>query len=254
MKTPNSRLNALVSPDMKMAEVVHLNYNLVTVFNRFGIKLGFGEKTVEEVCRTYQVNLDFFLAMANVFHDPEYFPRQQLQKFSVDLLVNYLRSSHRHYLEDRFPQFERLMGQLSREAGHDAAHLGLLWAFLNEYRDELTVHMRQEEELIFPYIAAVERACLDGAAPEILVGQVRRQPMQKYSHEHDDAERKLLDMKNIVIKYMPPPQRDMLYNQLLFELFRFEKDLKDHARIEDKVLVPKVMELEKALLAAAEAH
>lgn len=58
---------------------------------------------------------------------------------------------------------------------------------------------------------------------------------------------KMFDLKNIIIKYLPPNYNQNIGNSLLSNLFMFEKDLKNHARIEDKILIPKVKQLEKII-------
>jgi len=55
-------------------------------------------------------------------------------------------------------------------------------------------------------------------------------------------------LKNIIIKFLPPVKDMTICNNILIELFRLEKDLNNHARMEDKVLIPKVREMEKAIL------
>jgi regulator of cell morphogenesis and NO signaling len=57
----------------------------------------------------------------------------------------------------------------------------------------------------------------------------------------------MFDLKNILIKYLPPDYDLNIGNSLLASLFMFEKDMKNHARIEDKILVPKVRMLEKMM-------
>jgi regulator of cell morphogenesis and NO signaling len=50
-----------IIPKMKMAEVIHLNYHLLPIISRFGIHLGFGEKTIEQLCNEYNLDLNFQL-------------------------------------------------------------------------------------------------------------------------------------------------------------------------------------------------
>ena len=56
-----------------MADVIHMNYFTLSVLNRFGIELGFGDKTVQEVCEDNHVDLDFFLEITNTFVDNGFF-------------------------------------------------------------------------------------------------------------------------------------------------------------------------------------
>jgi len=68
-----------------------------------------------------------------------------------------------------------------------------------------------------------------------------------YETQHENVEEKLFDLKNIIIKYLPEPKDDKPGYRLLRELFTLEKELNEHARIEDMILVPKVKAMEKAL-------
>jgi regulator of cell morphogenesis and NO signaling len=58
---------------------------------------------------------------------------------------------------------------------------------------------------------------------------------------------KLNDLKNLVIKFLVADYDDNLCNDFLITLLRFERDLIDHARIEDKILVPIVSRIENTL-------
>ncbi len=64
----------------------------------------------------------------------------------------------------------------------------------------------------------------------------------------DEKQVKLFDLKNLIIKYLPPAKDYTLSNALLFEIFRLERDLNDHSRIEEKVLVPKMQLIEQQIL------
>ena len=84
----------IVTKDIKMADVVHINHFSLSILDRFGIELGFGNKTVEETCSMYNVDPDFFLEIINAFIDNDYFPKKQLQSFSVKLIIEYLQKTH----------------------------------------------------------------------------------------------------------------------------------------------------------------
>ncbi|RPI01609.1 MAG: helix-turn-helix transcriptional regulator, partial [Ignavibacteriae bacterium] len=84
----------LLTANMKMADVVHSNYLLMPVIQRFGIPLGFGENTVAAVCKKFRIEVDFFLAIINVFSNEHYFPEKKLQAFNVLMIVDYLEKTH----------------------------------------------------------------------------------------------------------------------------------------------------------------
>jgi regulator of cell morphogenesis and NO signaling len=234
---------------MKMADIIHLNYQLLPLLERFDISLGFGDKTVQSVCDENNVNLDFFLEIVNSYHDPNYFPRQNLQTFPVKFIVNYLQKTHSYYLEKKIPLIEQYIKDLIDESRSDnKTNLKLVEQFFQEYKEELDNHIQREETKVQPYVLEVEEAFQKQALSENLWTEMNTYSIDDFEDEHDNMEDKLYDLKNIIIKYLPPIQNKDLCNNILFELFRLEADLNDHARIEDKVLVPKVRMMEKELL------
>lgn len=235
--------------DMKMADIIHLNYQLLTLLERFDISLGFGDKTVEQVCDEMEVNVDFFLEIVNSYHDPNYFPKQNLQSFPVNLIIKYLQKTHNYYLEKKIPLIESYIQELINTCNtENRSNLRLVEQFFKGYKDELDNHIQREENKVQPYVLEIENAYKNMHLPESLWYQMNEYSIDDFEDEHDNMEDKLYDLKNIIIKYLPPITNKDLCNNILFELFRLEADLNDHARIEDKVLVPKVRMMEKELL------
>jgi regulator of cell morphogenesis and NO signaling len=72
--------------------------------------------------------------------------------------------------------------------------------------------------------------------------------IESFEKEHSNMDDKMDDLTNIIIKYLPPNYDQNRGNAFLANLFMFEKDLKNHSRIEDHILIPKVKQLEKLLI------
>lgn len=239
----------LIQSNMKMAEVIHLDYHLLPIVSRFGISLGFGDKTIEQVCRKQGVETNFFLEILNSYYNKDYFPQKHLQGFSLELIIEYLRKSHDYYLHTKIPLIEDLLRQMIDSfQGIGSETLQLINGFFVEYKNELTVHIDREEEKVYPYVFTVEAAFTSQKPTREIVRLIHAYSMEDFENEHDNVEDKLFDLKNILIKYLPLPVDLQLCHAVLVELFRLETDLKDHARIEDKVLVPKVKYMEKWLI------
>lgn len=232
---------------MKLADVIHHDHKLVPVINRFGIQLGFGDKTIEGICTEKQVNIGFFITIVNTFHDHQYFPKQHLQRFPASMLINYLRKTHQYYIEDKIPEIEGLIQKMIVGARSDEGAYLLAQNFFTEYKNELTTHIEREEQRVYPYAIQLEEAIASGVFSESLLEQLNTYPITEYEAEHENVEEKLFDLKNIIIKYLPTPTNDMLSFHILDDLFTLEKDLNEHARIEDMILIPKVAAMEFTL-------
>jgi len=232
---------------MKLADVIHHDHFLIPVINRFGIRLGFGDKTIDDLCRQNNINTGFFLTILNAYHDHRYFPKKHLQSFPASLLVNYLKQAHKYYLDEKIPEIENLIDELQQGTGLDKGTCRLLKNFYAEYRQELINHIQREEEIVYPYVVNLERALESGNIPETVTAQMNDYPITDYEAEHENVEEKLFDLKNIIIKYLPETRDDKPFFRILKELFALENDLNDHSRIEDLILVPKVEAMEHTL-------
>jgi regulator of cell morphogenesis and NO signaling len=124
----------------------------------------------------------------------------------------------------------------------------LVHNFFNEYKDELFKHLLWEDDKIFPYAQGVEHAYLNGSNVKQVVEAIRAYSMNNFLDEHDDIESKLNDINTLFVKYLPPVHNQHLCIRILREFSILEQDINDHSRIEEKVLAPKVIKMEKFLL------
>jgi len=233
---------------MKLADAIHYNHLLLPVINRLGVQLGFGDKSIKQICEEEKIDLDFFLIIMNAFLDHDINKTLKIQSVPVDEIVEYLLATHRYYLERMIPEIENRINALIQHNDIDQKQFLLVKNFFQEYKNELYAHIDHEEQLIYPYVIEVFEAYQKGEIHDELKSKMTSYPIDSYAEEHSDIESKLFDLKNILIKYLPESRDSYLRNQVLNALFKLENDLNDHSRIENMVLVPRIAEIEKELL------
>lgn len=236
-----------IKKEMKLADVIQLNYMLIPVIHRFGINLGFGDKTVAAVCEDNDVDLNFFLQLVNAYHDKDYFPKEELQSIPVKNIVDYLKMTHSSYLNEKLSEIEQKINSLQTEDTEDQQNIVLIKNFFDGYKSELTEHIMHEENIVFPYVLAVSDIIRTEEITDANREIFEAFSIEKYEEDHDDVEEKLMDLKTLMIKYLTPPANKTLYNTIIQDLFKLEEDLNYHSRIEDKVLTPKVILMEKSI-------
>jgi regulator of cell morphogenesis and NO signaling len=242
----------LLTTDMKMADVVQSNYLLMPVISRFGIPFGFGEMTIREICRKRKIDADFFCAIINAFSHEDYFPAKRLKAFNVLMILEYLERTHTYYTRVQIPLIERLLQDLTKKLTSDKKKLKLIKKFYLDYKQELLAHLSREEQVTFPYIKKVYRLFHSPQPVEREKRKLTQYSMHVYEEEHSDVDEKLNDLKSILIKYVRGETVQDVYQKIIAELFRFEKDIRDHTRIEDKILLPMVAEMEDRLFSPRE--
>ena len=80
----------------KLADVIHKDHTLLPVINRLGLKLGFGDSTIKQLCNRNGIDVTFFVEIINVFRNEHYFSEKKLLNFSVTIVIDYLRETHKY--------------------------------------------------------------------------------------------------------------------------------------------------------------
>lgn len=215
----------LFSENTKMAELVLANGRLLYVLPCFGIELGFGEKTVGQVCAEHGISMPLFSLVCNLHTFDDYSPDEaELEQVPIDGIVAYLRASHSNYLQERMPRIiEAVLGLPGGE---------MLTSFCEKYRHQAMAHFKYEEEVVFPYIS------------RLLDGEKSAYRISEYGSSHSDIDSALEDLKNIIVKYLPKTCTIEKSHPVLLELIAFEYDLRRHTMLEENILIPLVERLD----------
>jgi regulator of cell morphogenesis and NO signaling len=229
----------IITGQMKLFDIINADRRALVLFPRFGIELGFGNMTVKGICRQKEIELEFFLLMVNTFLNPDYFPDRKLKNVDVDMLLNYLAESHNYYLEEKIPYLQSLLSSFKQSVDHPAVMQ--LEKFFDQYIVEVKEHLAYEDETAFPYMSRISSF---KKRTHIPAGPIDYS-VEVFEDRHDNIHEKLSDLKNLLIKYFPPASDRYIRIRLLSELIDFEEDLVNHARIEDKVLIPVIRQLEQ---------
>lgn len=219
-------------PTDKMADLISDNYSLLQVISRFGFSLGFGDKTVKEVCEMNGVDCRTFLIIVNFI--AEGFSRLDSSDndISVPALVDYLRQAHSYFLDFCLPAIRRKLIEAIDCAQNEVAFLIL--KFFDEYTQEVRKHMGYEEKTVFKYVDELLHNKISG-----------RFQISTFSKHHDQVGEKLTELKNIIIKYCPPKANMNLLNAALFDIYACEEGLESHCMVEDYIFVPAILKLER---------
>ena len=146
--------------DDHMSDLICDNYSLLMVMSRFGLALGFGDKTVREVCQAQGVDYRTFLAVANFISEDQYTYSEDDTDFSLTSLMDYLKRAHTYFLDFNLPAIRRkLIEALDYAGGADLSYL--IMRFYDEYAKEVRRHMEYENEAVFTYVQGLMQGRLD---------------------------------------------------------------------------------------------
>lgn len=215
--------------DDRMCDLVSDRFAVLQVMSRFGIALGFGDKTIAEVCEEHRVDTATFLAVVNMLLGGSYHSAHSVPELSVRALTDYLHNSHGYFLEFRLPAIRRKLIEAIDYAHNDVSFA--IMRFFDEYVAEVQRHMDYEEQTVFPYVEGL----LEGRVSDSY-------SIDDFRRRHDQVDAKLRELKNIIIKYYPSGSTNEL-NGVLFDIFTCERELASHNAVEDDLFIPAVERL-----------
>ncbi len=213
----------------KLRDLIEENSDLMMVAARFGISLGFGDKTVKEVCVEDGVDERTFLAVCNLIDKRPY-----TIDVSLPSLMSYLRSAHSYFLEFLLPSIRRKLLLAVSALPIDDVMLQLL-KFFDDYCTEVRHHMEYENDNIFNY---VDRLLGGEEAGEFRIAD--------YSVGHTSMTEKLDELKDIFIRHYHV-MNNLLLVSALNDIIDCNSDLCSHCDIEDRMFIPAVERLEKSM-------
>ena len=219
--------------DDKMISLIADNYNLLESLGRFGINLGFGDKTVREVCNDQGVDTFTFLLIVN-FSINGYKVMDDDDRISIPTLLHYLKASHEYFLDFQLTNIRKELKEALDENDNLAR---LIMQMYDSYAHEIRSHMKYEEQTVFPYVDKLLRK-----------EDVGDYDIDTFSKHHSEVTSQLRELKNIIIKYLPSDtQRNNRLTTVLYDLYKNEEWLGLHSEMEDHIFVPAIRRIERQM-------
>lgn len=192
-----------------VADVLVEHNELIPVLNRFGVRLGVGDKTIRDLCEEQCLNQDFILTVLNVYLDENYLPEEALALFDAESVADYFQQTVESYVRELIPNIEKHLNAFIAISGSSNPELGELLHLFHQFKESMTEHLQN-------------RALFEDDFPYIL----------------------LRDLKNILIRHIPKEFNQNLIYAVIFSIHSFERDITAHNRLREKILRPKLEELD----------
>jgi regulator of cell morphogenesis and NO signaling len=216
------------------------------VFEHFGIDYCCGGNVpLGEACGKAGLRLEEVLSsLENAPRDPA--PAADWSQAPLTALAQYIVAKHHSFTTAETTRLETLFAKVC--AVHAATHpeLSSMQATFTAMANELRTHMMKEEHILFPYLAAMERAVIEKKpVPRAMFGSVEN-PVRTMMKEHDSAGEALRALRESSRGYTAPEDACVSYRELYRSLEAFEADMHTHVHLENNILFPRALEMEAA--------
>jgi len=232
--------------EMKIGDVVAEDFRTAAVFskNKMDFCCG-GHKTVQEVCEDQQLDSEKVAEELQKVMATQSDAQIDYRSWPLDLLADYIEKTHHRYVRENAPQLIQYLNKLCRVHGENHPELFEITRLFIESAEALEQHMEKEEQILFPFVRKMVETTYQGnqlGAPPF--GTVEN-PVRMMMHEHDAEGERFRKIAELSGQYEPPADACGTYRVTYAMLEEFEQDLHKHIHLENNILFPGAVKLEK---------
>ena len=237
-----------VIAEKTVRELALENPSATKVFEKLGLDYCCGgNKSLEEACRAANLQIDDVLNSLESAEQSAHTAKgdRDWQNEPLADLISYIKNTHHKYTREEIARLGPLFDKVCSVHGENHPELPRIREIFRGLAQELSMHMMKEETVLFPYIERMEEAVIQ--KEPILpppFGSVQN-PVSMMEHEHDSAGNALRVMREASSGYSAPPEACVSYQTLYKALAEFEADLHQHIHLENNILFPRAIAMEK---------
>ena len=233
-----------INTRQRIADLVDHNYAYAAVLHYFGIGFyDYDQKTLEQVCAVKGLQMPQVIAsLESVYRQPTE-QALSLVAYPIDLVIAYLQHTHFIFVKERLPYLSKLIHNLrDTKCGDVVEDLRFVFPMFVE---DLIHHIYQEEDELFSYVLSLNRALYDTNQSPQLYYEMEKYAIRDFAMHHDADDDDMAGIRHITGGYCTD-HIDSLHLRVVYaELQQFERELKVHASVENEILFPKALMLEK---------
>lgn len=230
----------------KITDLIEENYVYASVLFYFGIEFyEYSEKTLEEVCQEKGMNV---AALTKALEQVNQIGEEHdlmLISYPIDLIIEYLRHSHYLFIKRQLPFLASLINTLETDHQKYCQIVKDLKLIFPVFVEDFIHHVYEEEDTLFSYIMVLKNATKKNYHHGELHYILEKNTIQKFAVEHEIHDDEMVGIRQMLNNYESDSSTPQNISVLFSALQKFEHDLIVHAKVENEVLFPKALMLEK---------
>lgn len=230
-----------------VGQIVAEDYRAAKVFREFGLDFCCGgNKTIWEASTDKDLNpKEVEKALQNISEEDT--EHAHYNEWSPDFLIDYIIHNHHIYSREVLPELNFYAKKVLRAHGQDHPELEKVYYELMKLYSKIIEHLDEEEAVIFPYIKKLVEADKHNTIPDTSRFGMVADPIAIMEDDHDEAGETMAKIRELTNDFVLPQDACGTYHVLFKNLQAFELDLHKHVHLENNILFPKALHLERKL-------
>ena len=234
-----------------VSEIVDRDYRTADVFRKYGI--GYccaGKLPMEMACEMHGVDVDKLQAELQLSVRTMQVSNQlDFGSWDLVFLLDYLVNVHHQYLKKTLPETQVLLSEFVYNHKKTFPFLAALEKQFELLEKQVIPSVQKEEEEIFPYIRQLAHAQKNKDSYAALFIRTLRKPVEEIMCKaHETVTDMILSIRQLTNQYSTPENACTSHKVVLAKLKELDNDLMQHLYLEQSVLFPRALAIEKELL------
>jgi len=235
-----------ITEDKTVASIVTGNIKTADVFKKYGIDFCCGgEVSIKKVCS--KKGIDYIALEKDLEAVDSVSKAFNYDTWKLDFLIDHIVNIHHTYVEESTAILLQYANKVAMVHGGHHNEVVKINELFKEVAAELATHMKKEELVLFPYIKKLLKAKEEGVTPDLPHFGTVNNPINVMQNEHESAGDIFKEIAVLTNNYTAPEGACNTFKALYSKLQEFEVDLHQHIHLENNVLFPKAIQLEKEL-------
>jgi regulator of cell morphogenesis and NO signaling len=229
-----------------IGEIVANDFRTAAVFSKYSIDFCCkGHRTIAEVCKKRDITENILMQQLQIAKESPANQSFDYKSWPVDLLTDYIEKTHHRYVEEKTPVLLQFLNKVCRVHGEIHPELHEINTIFNASASDLAAHMKKEETELFPFIREMKKAKDKGLSFQTPVfGSIENQVLLM-KEDHLGEGQRFKKIAALTNDYTPPAGACNTYKVTFSMLQEFESNLYKHIHMENNILFPKAIKLEK---------
>jgi regulator of cell morphogenesis and NO signaling len=235
-----------------VTDIVTHDYRTADIFRKYNIDFCCGGKwPLDTICQNMNIDTDNLVKeLQNVVMQTAANAALDFDSWDVDFLADYILNVHHRYLNKALPEIKEQTTRFLDGHRKKFPELEEIELIIKKFLRDIPPHMRQEEEIFFPYIKQIFYAYKNRESSARLLIRTLRKPLEEVVlKEHETTGSNLHRLRTITNNYTPPDNACLAHKVTFSKLKELDNDLVQHIHLESNILFPKAIAMEQQLLA-----
>lgn len=234
-----------------VSDIVREDYRTATVFRKYDIDFCCGGKwALAMVCEMNGLDFDTIKnELEDSVRNVQLSNSIRFNDWSIDFLTEYIVNVHHQYLREAMPKIKEHLTHFVEDHAEKYPLLNDVLKQFNYLYKDILPHLQQEEEILFPYIRQISHAYNSKETYASLLVRTLRKPVEEVMHnEHETVSKVLIRLRELTGDYTAPENACVSHRVAFSLLKELDNDLVQHIYLENNILFPKAVAMEKELL------